>query len=82
MASINNILGNEANQLSSNAPEAGKQRGKDPEEAASHVDHHKPSAKEKIVGTVRAWFGKTVGDQDLISEGKALRKGNVERGSE
>jgi hypothetical protein len=81
-ASINNILGSEVNRLPSNSPEEGKPRGKDPTEAAHHVDHHDPSTKEKIMGTLKAKFGKMVGNEDLRSEGDALRKGNVEKGSE
>jgi hypothetical protein len=81
-ASINNILGNEVNQLSNNAPEAGKPRGKDPTEAAHHVDQHAPTTKEKIAGTAKVWFSKMTGNQDLLSEGVALRKGEVEKGSE
>jgi uncharacterized protein YjbJ (UPF0337 family) len=79
-ASINNILGNEANQLSSNAPELGKHRSNNPKDPASRVDHHKPSTKEKFVGSVKMLFGKASGDQDALSEGEALSKGNVERG--
>jgi hypothetical protein len=81
-ASINNILGNEVNNLVSNDPKAGKKRGKDPTEAAHHVDHHNPTTKEKITGNAKAWFSKMTGNQDLLSEGEALRKGNVEKGSE
>jgi hypothetical protein len=79
-ASINNILGNEANKLTSNAPERGKPRSNDPKDPASRVDHHTPSTKEKFVGKVKVLFGKATGDQDALSEGEALGKGNVEKG--
>ena len=79
--SINNILGNEANGLTSNAPQKGKQRSNDPTDPASRIDHHEPSTKEKIVGKVKVLFGKATGDEDLVASGDALRKGNMERGA-
>jgi len=79
--SINNILGSEANQLVSNAPELGKARSNNPRAPADRDDEHIPSTKEKIVGHVKVMFGKATGDQDIISSGRALKEGNVERGS-
>ena len=80
-ASINNVLGNEANNLTSNAPELGKRRSNNPDDPASRIDHHDPSAKENFVGKVKVLFAKATGDQDMLSSGDALRKGNMERGN-
>lgn len=80
-ASINNVLGNEANNLTSNAPEMGKHRSDDPDDPASRIDHHNPSTKEKFVGQVKVLFAKATGDQDMLSSGDALRKGHMERGN-
>ena len=79
--SINNILGNEANGLASNAPSKGKHRSNNPTDPASRVDHHDPSTKEKFVGKVKVLFGKATGDEDILASGDALRKGNMERGA-
>lgn len=79
--SINNVLGNEANNLTSNAPEMGKRRSNNPDDPASRIDHHEPSTKEKFVGNIKVLFAKATGDQDMVSSGDALRKGNMERGN-
>jgi hypothetical protein len=79
-ASINNVLGNVTNDLTGNAPELGKQRSGRPTDPASRSDHHKPSAKEKVLGELKVIVGKVTGDQDLLSSGEALRDGNMERG--
>ena len=80
-ASINNVLGNEANQLTTNAPELGKPRSGNPTDAAHRVDRHTPSTKEKVVGQIKVLFGKATGDSDILSSGEALRDGDMERGS-
>ena len=80
-ASINNVLGNEANQLQTNAPELGKPRRNNPTDAAHRVDRHVPSTKEKVVGRAKILFGKATGNQDLLSSGEALRDGEMEKGS-
>jgi hypothetical protein len=79
--SINNILGNEANNLTSNAPELGKHRSNNPDDPASRIDHHDPSTKEKFIGKVKVLFAKATGDQDMLSSGDALQKGHMERGN-
>jgi len=79
-ASINNILGNEANNLASNAPELGKRRRDDPKDGASRADHHNPSTREKLVGKVKVLIAKATGNQDVYSSGEALEDGHVEKG--
>ena len=79
--SINNELGNEANDLTGNAPGKGKSRTQNPTDPASRIDHHDPSTKEKFVGKVKVLFGKASGNRDVFSSGDALRKGKVERGN-
>jgi hypothetical protein len=79
-ASINNTLGNLANDLTSNAPELGKQRSGRPTDPASRTDHHEPSTKEKVIGGLKVLAGKVTGDVDLVSSGEALRDGNMETG--
>ena len=79
--SINNVLANEANNLTSNAPEMGKPRSNNPEDPASRIDHHDPSTKDKFVGEVKVLFAKVTGDQDMLSSGEALRQGDMKRGN-
>jgi len=80
-ASINNVLGSEANQLASNRPDLGKRRSDNLTDPASRAAHHDPSAKKRFVGKAKYLFGKASGNQDMMSSGEALRDGKVERGS-
>lgn len=79
-ASINNVLGNVANDLNDNAPELGKHRSGRPTDPASRADHHTPSTKEKVVGQMKLMAAKVTGNQDTVSAGEALRDGNMEQG--
>ena len=76
--SINNILGNEANNLASNAPELGKLRSNNPRDAASRVDQHSPTMKEKVVGKTKVLIAKATGNKDLYSSGEAEEEGRME----
>lgn len=80
-ASINNVLGNEANNLTDNSPQLGKRRSNNPTDPASRAAHHDPSAKEKFVGKAKVLFGKASGNQDILSSGEALQDGKMERGN-
>jgi hypothetical protein len=79
-ASINNVLGGEVNHLVTNSPEMGKHRRENPTDPACHTNFHKPSLKEKVMGNIKVAFARATGNQDLLSNGDALRKGQVEKG--
>lgn len=79
--SINNVLGNEANNLTGNSPQLGKSRSSNPTDPASRTAHHDPSTKERFVGKFKVMFGKASGNQDVVSSGEALRDGKMERGN-